>query len=224
MDSGIELTLSKFSDSTKLCSVVNMLDGREAIHKDFSSLERWDFANLMKFNRAKFKPGEKKALGDLLTDFQYQKEAYKKDEEGPFTGASSDRKMGYGFGLKEDSEYSDKEKLEIIRVTVAETPTLGTETCMINEDALEEGPSTSRVSLRDPVYKKRLLQTENVNLGDNRLTEYVIKCSPSGDPGLDAVLLIVAVQTVILSLNKIPNFDLSNLVHLIYNNTHLGTM
>ncbi|RMC15988.1 hypothetical protein DUI87_08195 [Hirundo rustica rustica] len=38
--------------------------------------------------------------------------------------------------------------------------TLGTETCMINEDASEEGPSKSRVSLRDPVYKKRLLQTK----------------------------------------------------------------
>ncbi|RMC15475.1 hypothetical protein DUI87_07667 [Hirundo rustica rustica] len=72
--------------------------------------------------------------------------------------------------------------------------TLGTETCMINEDASEEGPSTSQVSLRHPVYKKRLLQTEDVNLGDNRPTEYVIKCSPSGNPGLDTVLLIVAVR------------------------------
>ncbi|RMC20440.1 hypothetical protein DUI87_01290 [Hirundo rustica rustica] len=49
--------------------------------------------------------------------------------------------------------------------------TLRTETCMINEDAPEEGPSKSRASLLDPVYKKRLLQTKNVNLGDNRLPE-----------------------------------------------------
>ncbi|RMC00683.1 hypothetical protein DUI87_23301 [Hirundo rustica rustica] len=72
--------------------------------------------------------------------------------------------------------------------------TLGTETCMINEDASEEGPSKSRVSLRDPVYKKRLLQTEEVNLGDNRLAECVIIVHPVATPGSTLSFLIVAVR------------------------------
>jgi len=40
MDSGIQCTLSKSADHTKLCGAVNMLKGRDAIQKDFGRLER----------------------------------------------------------------------------------------------------------------------------------------------------------------------------------------
>ncbi|GAB0192425.1 mitochondrial enolase superfamily member 1 [Grus japonensis] len=54
-DSGIECTLRKFADDTKLCCAVYMLEGRIAIQMDLDRLERWACVNLMKFSKAKYK-------------------------------------------------------------------------------------------------------------------------------------------------------------------------
>ncbi|GAB0202813.1 mitochondrial enolase superfamily member 1 [Grus japonensis] len=55
MDSGIEGTLSKFADDTKLCGVDDMLEGKAAIQRDLDRLERWARENRMKFKKAKCK-------------------------------------------------------------------------------------------------------------------------------------------------------------------------
>ncbi|GAB0179839.1 hypothetical protein GRJ2_000449200 [Grus japonensis] len=55
MNSGIECTLSKFADDTKLCGVVNTLEVRNAIQRNLDRLQRWARANRMKFNKTKCK-------------------------------------------------------------------------------------------------------------------------------------------------------------------------
>lgn len=55
MDHGTECILNKFDGDTTLCGAIDILQGRDAIQRDFGRFERWANASLMEFNKSEGK-------------------------------------------------------------------------------------------------------------------------------------------------------------------------
>ncbi|RMC12527.1 hypothetical protein DUI87_10047 [Hirundo rustica rustica] len=53
MNEGIESSISKFVDDTKLGACVDLLEGRMALQRDLEQLDGWAESNKMKFNKSK---------------------------------------------------------------------------------------------------------------------------------------------------------------------------
>jgi len=53
LDAGVEHTISKFADDTKLGGTLDALEGQEALHRDLNRLEHWPMSNGMKINKPK---------------------------------------------------------------------------------------------------------------------------------------------------------------------------
>ncbi|PKU44948.1 rna-directed dna polymerase from mobile element jockey-like [Limosa lapponica baueri] len=92
MDVGIECTLSKFADDTKLCGAVKTLKQRDAIQRALDRLEKWACVNLMKFNEARYKALQV-GQGNPMPKYRLGREWIESNPEKKDFGVLVDKKL-----------------------------------------------------------------------------------------------------------------------------------
>ena len=93
IDSGIERTLSKFADDTKLCAVVDTPKGWDVIQWGLDRLKQWVQVNFMRFKKSKCKVLH---LGHHNSPLPMQ------------PGECKDRAQSYSQGLRATGGWQDR--------------------------------------------------------------------------------------------------------------------
>ena len=92
IDSGVERTLSKFADDSKLLGAVNTQKGWDAIQRGLERLEQWAQKNLMRFKRAKCKVLHL-GQGNIYSQYKLGDESIEHGPEGKDLGVLMDGKL-----------------------------------------------------------------------------------------------------------------------------------
>ncbi|KAK4829749.1 hypothetical protein QYF61_006458 [Mycteria americana] len=100
LDDGIDSTLIKFADDTKLGGEVDMSEWRNILQTDLENLEEWASKN----------EGKRRLRWDLIPVFQYLKGSYKEDGGSLFTRNHIEKTKNNGYKLHQERFHLDIRK------------------------------------------------------------------------------------------------------------------